>query len=244
VETPWKQIRNLLFDFGGTLDLPGAHWLDRFLRQYRNAGIILTREELDLAYSDATRRGYAAGPPIYGYGMRQLLDQLVKWQMDYLIQHLPERVSPSIRGNAAAIVEGFCAESVAGYEQSRAALAALAPRFAIGVVSNFYGNLEAVLKEAGLSPFVSVAIDSSRVGAFKPDPVIYEAALRRLHSGPEQTAMVGDSLAKDCAPARRLGITTVWLAPEAREYTHRNDERVDLIVHNLHELVEICLGSD
>jgi FMN phosphatase YigB (HAD superfamily) len=244
VKTQWRAIRTLLFDFGGTLDVPAAHWLDRFLRHYRVAGINLTREELDLAFGDATRRGYGAGPSIYGYGLRQLLGQLVNWQIDYLLEHLPSRVPPSIRSVGSSIAEAFCAESAAGYEQSRAALAALAPRFAIGVVSNFYGNLEAVLKEAGLAPFVSAAIDSSRVGVFKPDPAIYKAALAGLHARPADAAMVGDSLTKDCAPAWHLGLRTVWLAPAGVEYTRQNDERADLVVHNLHELVEICLGAD
>jgi FMN phosphatase YigB (HAD superfamily) len=244
LETWWKQIRTLLLDFGGTLDLPAAHWLDRFVRHYQEAGISLTRSELDLAYAYATQCGYQAGERIYSYGLGQLLDQLVNWQMDYLLEHLPQRVPPSIRDSAGQIAARFCAESAGGYEQSRAALAALAPRFAIGVVSNFYGNLEAVLQEAGLMPFVSVAVDSSRVGAFKPEPAIYEVALARLHARPEQTAMVGDSLSKDCAPARRLGLKTVWLVPAAVEYTHPGEERADLVVRNLHELVESCLGAD
>ena len=84
-------------------------------------------------------------------------------------------------------------------------MAALAPRFRIGVVSNFYGNLEAVLSEAGLLPFVTAAVDSSRVGAFKPDPAIFQAALARLDARPEESAMVGDSLNKDCAPAGGWG---------------------------------------
>jgi FMN phosphatase YigB (HAD superfamily) len=243
LETWWRQVSTILFDFGGTLDLPGAHWLDRFLGHYRDAGINLSREELDVAYAYATQRGYQAGERIYGYGLRQLLDELVNWQIDYLQEHLPDRVPSSIRGAATGIVERFCAESAAGYEQSRAALAALAPRFKIGVVSNFYGNLEAVLREAGLLPFVAAAIDSSRIGAFKADPAIYRAALARLHARPEATAMVGDSLSKDCAPAQRLGLRTVWLAP-APGYTQRSEARPDLVVRNLQELVESCLGAD
>jgi FMN phosphatase YigB (HAD superfamily) len=244
LETWWRQVRTLLFDFGGTLDLPAAHWLDRFLRHYRDLGVSLTREELDLAYADATRRGYQAGERIYGYGLSQLLDELVNWQIDYLIKHFPDRVRPSIRDDAATIAARFCAESASGYERSRAALAALTPRFTIGVVSNFYGNLEAVLKEAGLAPFIAAAIDSSRVGAFKPDPAIYQAALARLNARPESTAMVGDSLSKDCAPARRMGLRTVWLMSAPVGYTQQGEAPADLVVRNLHELVESCLGAD
>jgi FMN phosphatase YigB (HAD superfamily) len=32
-----------------------------------------------------------------------------------------------------------------------------------------------------------------------------------MRCAPESAAMIGDSLAKDCAPARKLGMRTVWL---------------------------------
>ncbi len=241
MKTSWDKISALLFDFGGTLDLPAAHWLDRFLGHYRRAGINLTREELDLAFSYATRCGYQAGERIYGYRLRRLLDELVNWQIDYLLEHVPERVPSTLRDAAAPIAARFCAESAIGFERSRPVLAKLAERFTIGVVSNFYGNLQAVLDEAGLAPFVTAAIDSSRAGAFKPDPAIYQVALARLDADPHETAMIGDSLGKDCAPARLLGLRTVWLAPRSVEYT---EVGADFVVHDLQELVEICLGAD
>jgi FMN phosphatase YigB (HAD superfamily) len=249
VPISWNNVTTLLFDFGGTLDLPGAHWLDRFLAHYRDGGVNLTREELDRAYDYATRRGYQAGERIYAFGLRRLVDQLVAWQIDYLLEYLPGRVPSTLRDAGDGIAEGFCAQSTTGFEHSRAALAALAPRFRIGVVSNFYGNLEAVLGEAGLLPFVTAAVDSSRVGAFKPDAAIYQAALARLEARPGESAMVGDSLNKDCAPARGLGLGTVWLLPAAVEYTQlvaKNADAAgaDLVVRNLNELVEICLGAD
>lgn len=233
----------MLFDFGGTLDLGGAHWLDRFVRNYAQAGIVLTREELDLAYSDATQRGYRAGERIYGFGLRQLLEHLVGWQIDYLLEHLPHRVPPSIRDRTAQIAQYFCRESALGFEQSRAALVALSSRFRIGVVSNFYGNLEQVLEEARLAPFIDAVIDSSRVGAFKPDPTIYLAALDRIGALAEHTAMVGDSLSKDCAPARSLGLKAVWLMPVSADFSRSGEQPVDLVVRDLGELVEKCLGT-
>jgi FMN phosphatase YigB (HAD superfamily) len=241
----WVQkVRFLLFDFGGTLDVPGVHWLDRFLRHYHEAGIDLTRPELDLAYSEATRLGYRAGERICRYGLRQLLGLLVNWQMDYLIHNLPQRLPPGVREAAEPIADRFCADSFKGYERSRAVLSALVPRFTIGVVSNFYGNLERVLDEAGLLHFITAAIDSSRVGSFKPDPAIYRTALARLHARAEETAMVGDSMAKDCVPAQQLGLRAVWLRPASAEYTHGSEVRADLTIRDLNQLVEICRGAD
>lgn len=241
MERAWKDIRALLFDFGGTLDLPAAHWLDRFLTLYRQDGINLNREELDPAFSYATQCGYQAGERIYGHGLRRLLDELVNWQIDYLLEHLAVRMPPNLRDHAAPIAARFCAESALGFEQSKRILAQLTAHFKTGVVSNFYGNLQAVLDEAGLAPYLTAVIDSSRVGVFKPEPEIYQIALARLGARPDETAMIGDSLGKDCAPARRLGLRTVWLAPRSAQYI---DGCADFVVHDLQELVGICLGAD
>ena len=56
--------------------------------------------------------------------------------------------------------------------------------------------------------------DSRRVGAEKPDPAIFRAALEALHAAPETTVLVGDFLRRDCEGARRAGIGFVWIAPE------------------------------
>lgn len=83
----------------------------------------------------------------------------------------------------------------------------------MGVVSNFYGNLEAVCSEAHLAHLFAAMIDSHRVGAEKPDPAIFHAALAPLGATPETTLFIGDSLRRDREGARRVGMGFVWIAP-------------------------------
>jgi FMN phosphatase YigB (HAD superfamily) len=112
---------------------------------------------------------------------------------------------------AGWITQSFVAESRRGFEVSREVLRTLEGRFRMGVVSNFYGNLGNILAEADLARFFGTVVDSSQVGIFKPDAGIFLAALERLGSAPSETAMVGDSIDKDCLPAQRLGIKGIWL---------------------------------
>src|SRR5258708_38549573 len=98
-------------------------------------------------------------------------------------------------------------------------MVALSGRFKLGVVSNFYGNLDRVLADARLERYFAAVSDSSRVGIFKPEPGIYQDALKKLRIGAADTAMVGHSLSKDCAPAKQLGMRTLWL----RAVAHRSD---------------------
>ncbi|MGD0288822.1 MAG: HAD family hydrolase [Candidatus Binataceae bacterium] len=212
-------MRSILFDFGGTLDYP-RHWLDRFLAHYRAAGINLTRAELDHGFDHATRIAYRSTRALAGYGLVELVDYLVRLQIGFLGRHGSEELRENLAAAAGGmrldevagwITQSFVAESRQGFAISREVLGALSGRFRMGVVSNFYGNLENILAEADLKRFFGAIADSSRIGIFKPEPGLFIAALEQLGALPAETAMVGDSLSKDCVPARKLGITAIWL---------------------------------
>jgi FMN phosphatase YigB (HAD superfamily) len=207
----------LLLDFGGTLDGP-LHWLDRFVGQYHAAGIEITREELDGAFEYATQAGYRAGRVIGRFGMVDLIRFLVGNQVEFLARQGPQALRGRLGSTGAKgrhqtveqIAAGFVGATREGMEANRGILKALKKRFRVGVVSNFYGNLDRILKEAGMTEMIDSITDSSQVGIFKPRPGIFEAALRGLGVSPAAAAMVGDSPEKDCVPAHRLGLTTVW----------------------------------
>ena len=105
------------------------------------------------------------------------------------------------------------AEASAAFARNRPVLEKLAGRYRLGIVSNFYGNLEAVCAGAGLSPYFGAMADSHCVGAEKPEPAIFKAALDPLKGNPETTLFVGDSLRRDREGARRMGMDFVWIAP-------------------------------
>jgi FMN phosphatase YigB (HAD superfamily) len=143
---------------------------------------------------------------------------LVGSQVEFLTHAGPQRlrdrfVSSDAKGRHRTVEQvtaGFVGATREGLDANRGILKALKQRFRIGVVSNFYGNLERILKEAGMAKMIDSITDSSEVGIFKPQPGIFEAALRGLGVPPAAAAMVGDSPDKDCVPAHRLGLTTVW----------------------------------
>lgn len=240
--------RALLIDFGGTLDSP-RHWLDRFVNHYRAAGVAIERDQLDPAYTYATEMGYRRWRELKEHGFDHLVEFLVGQQMGWLAEsgRLEFLSAPGMNDAAGteiarAICAGFVAESRAGMAQSREVLRDLSARYRIAVVSNFYGNLAAVLAEAGLAELVDAAVDSSSAGIFKPDTGIFMIALRALGVGPREAAMVGDSLDKDCAAARRLGLRTVWLCAAHRDAENPILEEVapDYVIRTLGELRELA----
>ena len=141
----------ILFDFGGTLDHP-AHWLDRFLAHYRAAGIELERAVLDAAFSHATASAYSKPGLMRYFNLEQTVSYLVDMQVERLIEDDRGLLAAFAAGGgrdrvAAAISASFAAESRRGLAASRCILRRLAARFRLGVVSNFYGNLDRILVE-------------------------------------------------------------------------------------------------
>ncbi|MFZ0887859.1 MAG: HAD family hydrolase [Candidatus Binataceae bacterium] len=241
-------FRALLFDFGGTLDAP-RHWLDRFVLHYRNLGIELSRDQLDPAYRYATQAGYQSSESMRSRGLRDTVCFLVAHQVEYLERNGPEAVRERIAGLgdgghgrfAERTAAEFAEESMRGMAHSRKVLAELKPRLRLGVVSNFYGNLDRVLGEARMLELLDAVVDSSRVGIFKPDPRIFGHALAELKmtADPGSVAMVGDSPDKDCIPARKLGLATIWLCGPDRHHAGPVHDFADRKIHTLDELLKL-----
>ncbi|HLW70604.1 MAG TPA: HAD family hydrolase [Candidatus Binataceae bacterium] len=237
-------MRALLFDFGGTLDFP-RHWLDRFVGHYHGAGLSLSRAELDPAFAAATLAGYRAGPAIWNYSLRELVAFMVDHQIRFLSNQKmkghpfygePNQL-PLIGEMKHLIQSAFVEESEIGLARSRGLISTLAQEFRIGVVSNFYGNLERVLDDAGFGRIITTVADSGRLGVYKPDAGIYAAALAMLGAEARAAVMVGDSLSKDCAPARRVGMRTVWL--RHADATAIEPVEADFTIDTLDELEDV-----
>lgn len=240
-------MRAILFDFGGTLDSP-RHWLDRFVDHYRHAGLVLSRATLDPAFDEATRIAYRATASLRVYGLSDLVRYLVHQQFLFLADYaVPEAVELSTqllserhrRELVERISTSFVEETTTGLAQSRTILTQISRKYTLGVVSNFYGNLQRVLEEAGFDDVIRVIADSGHLGIYKPDLGIYRTALAMLDLAPSEVAMVGDSLEKDCAPARQLGLTTVWLRHPGMTPTASAKRHADFTIAALEELEQI-----
>jgi putative hydrolase of the HAD superfamily len=79
------------------------------------------------------------------------------------------------------------------------------------VVSNWDVSLRAILGEIGLGGLLDDVVVSAEVGVRKPDPMIVEAALRRLRCPAQNALMVGDSPETDVAGAQAAGVRAVLL---------------------------------
>src|SRR5713101_4944747 len=76
-------LRAICFDYGGTLDGPADHWLDRFARLYEEAGLTLAFDRVRDAFDHATRCAYADARVAH-MGLQALIDFHVARQLEQL----------------------------------------------------------------------------------------------------------------------------------------------------------------
>ena len=92
------------------------------------------------------------------------------------------------------------------YEDVRPALDRLKPHFRLLVLSNFDQRLRQILQGHGLLGYFEDVIISSEIGASKPHPRIFEAALLRAGVDAASCLHVGDDEKADAAGAEGQGI--------------------------------------
>lgn len=196
----------ILFDFGGTLDDDGRPWLERMRPLWRDAGVSAAEPALDRAFYDADDN-----LPLRHELSRLGLEETVRLQC----ADAGAALLPGDEAAARRVADRFVGDCRAAFARNRPVLARLAARFKLGIVSNFYGNLPAVLASEGLDGFFGAVADSRIVGAEKPDAALFLWALERLGARPEDAWMVGDSVKRDMAGAERLGMGHALLSPRA-----------------------------
>jgi len=92
------------------------------------------------------------------------------------------------------------------------ALDALAARgIHLGILSNFSINLENVLRQVGVHHYFSFFVVSAVAGMEKPDPQIFELAIRATHQPREKLVYVGDSVFHDIQGARQVGMDAILI---------------------------------
>ena len=111
-------------------------------------------------------------------------------------------------------------------------------RYPMVLVSNFYGNINEVLKEFGFDGLFVEVIESAVVGIRKPNPEIFTLGVNALGLQPSETVVIGDSFYKDIEPAVKAGCHTVWFKGEGWTDTKYDESVPDQIITDLSQLIE------
>jgi len=219
----------IFFDYGGTLDANGVSWKDRFYPLYAACGIAVPHERFDRAFYDADDSLTAEGVE------SRSLSETVREQVRRVLHNLGcyDRAAHEL------IAGRFYEDSLSCIQKNLGVLEHLRTRYRLGIISNNYGNLAAMCDETGLRPFMDVLADSRRVGAEKPDKRIFQFALDAAGLQACQALMVGDSLQRDMAGAKAIGIQHILLVSDTQKveistYCHRGR-----VITNLSQLLRV-----
>ncbi|MHA1112677.1 MAG: HAD family hydrolase [Promethearchaeota archaeon] len=110
----------------------------------------------------------------------------------------------------------------------------------IAIVSNAWLPKDVyirIFKKLGLHQFVNRYYFSYSVGASKPDLKIFQYALSTQRIRSETTWMIGDNIDKDLAPAKKLGLTTVWFNPSGKPLPENKRKYVDHQINAINEIL-------
>lgn len=223
-------ISSILFDFGGTLDADGLHWLDRFWVIYEKIGLgHLPKAQIKEAFYWADAQA-DLDPTMKKAGLREMMERHARWQFEKL------GLRDAKREQEAA--DAFIRPAERILRRNRRVLENLSfAGLKLGVISNFYGNVEILCQEFGYGPYLQVVLDSAVVGLKKPDPKLFSFAVEKLGVvSPAEVAFVGDSFDRDMVPAKSLGMKTYWLLGDQHKTPSRPNE-VDVILHSLEDLL-------
>lgn len=109
---------------------------------------------------------------------------------------------------------------------TREALDRIRNSCSISVISNADGHIDAVLRRCGIRDCFPCVTDSGIVGHEKPDPAIFEGALKEMKADPGDSLYVGDVYSVDYVGATNAGLQAV-LFDVAGAYRDRNLPRVE-----------------
>lgn len=204
------KIKGLIFDYGGTLDTGGDHWSEVIWDAWQKAGIDVDKALFREAYVYGERELARTLHILPEHNFHDLLKIKMNIELQYLAEngHFPAAEIEDTASKLAYLCYQAAKKTTAA---SASVLEKLSEKFPIVLVSNFYGNIETVLKDFGIRKYFKKIIESAVVGVKKPDPAIFILGAKALGLSPEEVLVIGDSYGKDIQPAQQAGFQTLWL---------------------------------
>jgi len=227
-------VNGIIFDYGGTIDSNGMHWAEVIWNAYQKEQVPVERPVFREAYIHGERtlgKNLIIQPHHTFLEMMQLKIDI---QFEWLITHQYLPASEANR-SLSRVVDRCYQYARESTQNAIPILKKLAAKYPLVLVSNFYGNISAVLKDFHLDSYFPTIIESAVVGIRKPDPRIFSLGVEALNMKADEVIVIGDSYDKDILPARAIGCNTIWLKGQGWE-KYAGNETADVIINDFVEL--------
>lgn len=232
-----KDIQGVIFDYGGTIDTNSRHWAEVLWTKYVEHQVPVDKESFRDAYVFG-ERALAKYPFVQPWhNFHDVLSIKTKLQMEWLAGQRKLPMDEWQLQSDAVKVADSCYEYVLDVlKVTRPVIEELAKNYKLVLVSNFYGNIQTILKDFGLLDFFDEIIESSVVGVRKPDPAIYRLGVEAMGFEAGNVLVIGDSFSKDVVPAKTVGCRVAWLKGEGWGGEVIDESVPDVIITDLAQL--------
>ncbi|MCB1676427.1 MAG: HAD family hydrolase [Halioglobus sp.] len=161
-------------------------------------------------------------------------------QMLYELQIAAGYSQERARSGAREAFAAFLVErhKVELYEEALGVLGELAGRYTLGALTN--GNADIYKTDA--AEHFDFAFLAEEIGASKPHPDMFRAAVRRAGVAPGNIIHVGDSPEHDIQGAREVGMRTIWINTQREAWP--GGTPADREIDNLRQLPEAVASID
>ena len=86
-------------------------------------------------------------------------------------------------------------------------------KYRLGLISNAEGQIQNQFETLGIAHHFEFLIDSQVVGIAKPDKRIFDLALERAKTKPQEAIYIADTYSIDVLGARQVGLETILIDP-------------------------------
>ena len=207
-------IQGVIFDLGSTLIEFRGDWGDIFrgmssdlIAYLRGHGFSLDFEKFDRRYQEVVDQFYTRG-------QQDWIEYTAEYTLRYTLAECgyPEVSSQVLKESlAAAYAQGELLWQPFG--DAHRTLDTLKKRgYRIGLISNARDadNVERLIDQSRLRPWLDPIVISAGVGVRKPNPHIFKIVLDYWQLPPDRVVMVGDMLGADILGAHHAGLRGVW----------------------------------
>ena len=213
-----NQIKTVLFDLDGTLrhSLPSGG--DVFTDYAINLGLHVTDE--DRRRAAVWEHYYFANSPEIQSDQKTFRDNEAEFWSHFAHRRLaalgcPPHLVPQLGPEAAEYMQSNYKPETWIPEDVHPSLSSLRESgYTLGLVSNRNNPVQDELGELGLGDYFQFSLVAGEVDSWKPDPGIFEHALKRAGTMPEQAIYIGDNYFADIVGARRAGLQPVLYDPK------------------------------
>jgi HAD superfamily hydrolase (TIGR01662 family) len=207
-------ISGVIFDLGSTLIEFRGDWGDIFRGMSHDLIVYLRDHGFAMDFEQFDRRYQEVVDQFYTRGQQDWIEYTAEYTLRYTLAEFgyPE-VSDQVlkEGLTAAYAQGELLWQP--FDDAYATLDTLKERgYKIGLISNARdaANVERLIDQAHLRPWLDPIVISANVGVRKPNPHIFKIVLDSWRLPPDQVVMVGDMLGADILGAHNAGLRGVW----------------------------------